>query len=50
MSMYVEENDKQNLIIEIENEEKKSKTFYKLKLLDLNQPYKKTAKIEFDKI
>ena len=48
MSMYVEENDKQNLIIEIENEEKKSKTFYKLKLLDLNQPYKKTAKIEFD--
>lgn len=48
MSMYVEENDKQNLIIEIENEEKKSKTFYKLKLLDLNQQHKKTAKIEFD--
>lgn len=48
MSLYVEENDKQSLIIEIENEDKKSKTFYKLKLLDLNQPTKKTAKIEFD--
>jgi len=48
MSLYVEENDKQSLIIEIENEDKKSKTFYKLKLLDLNQPIKKTAKIEFD--
>ena len=48
MSLYVEENDKQSLIIEIENEDKKSKTFYKLKLLDLNQPSKKTAKIEFD--
>ena len=48
MSLYVEENDKQSLIIEIENEDKKSKTFYKLKLLDLNQTSKKTAKIEFD--
>ena len=48
MSLYVEENDKQSLIIEIENEDKKSKTFYKLKLLDLNQPTKKAAKIEFD--
>ncbi len=48
MSLYVEENDKQSLIIEIENEDKKSKTFYKLKLLDLNQQQKKTAKIEFD--
>jgi len=48
MCLYVEENDKQSLIIEIENEEKKSKTFYKLKLLDLNQQTKKTAKIEFD--
>ena len=48
MSLYVEENDKQSLIIEIENEDKKSKTFYKLKLLDLNQQMKKTAKIEFD--
>lgn len=48
ISLYVGENDKQSLIIEIENDEKKSKTFYKLKLLDLNQPTKKTAKIEFD--
>lgn len=48
MSMYVDENDRQNLIIEIANDEKKSKTFYKLKLLDMNQPEKKTAKIEFD--
>ena len=48
MSLYVEENDKQSLIIEIENEDKKSKTYYKLKLLDLNQTSKKTAKIEFD--
>lgn len=48
MCMYVEENDKQSLIIEIENEDKKSKTFYKLKLLDLNQQTKKTAKIPFD--
>jgi len=48
MSLYVEENDKQSLIIEIENEDKKSKTFYKLKLLDLNQKSKKTSKIEFD--
>lgn len=48
MSLYVEENDKQSLIIEIENEDKKSKTFYKLKLLDLNQQNKKTTKIEFD--
>lgn len=48
MALYVEESDKQSLIIEIENEDKKSKTFYKLKLFDLNQPIKKTAKIEFD--
>src|SRR3990167_3024780 len=48
MSLYVEENDKQSLIIEIENEEKKSKTIYRLKLLDLNQQGKKTAKIDFD--
>lgn len=48
MSFYVEENDRQNLIIEIENKEKKCKTFYKLKLMDLDQPPKKTAKIEFD--
>jgi|LauGreDrversion4_2_1035121.scaffolds.fasta_scaffold44619_3 proliferating cell nuclear antigen len=48
MSMYVEENDRQNLIIEIENQEKKSKTFYKLKLMDLDQQPKKTAKIEYD--
>lgn len=48
MSLYVEENDKQSLIIEIENEEKKSKTFYKLKLLDLNQHLKKTTLVEFD--
>ena len=48
MALYVEENDKQSLIIEIENEDKKSKTFYKLKLLDLNQQSKKTTMIEFD--
>ncbi len=48
MSLYVEENDRQNLIIEIENQEKKSKTFYKLKLMDLDQQPKKTAKIEYD--
>jgi proliferating cell nuclear antigen len=48
MSFYVEENDRQNLIIEIENQDKKSKTFYKLKLMDLDQIQKKTAKIEFD--
>ena len=48
MALYVEESDKQSLIIEIENEDKKSKTFYKLKLFDLNQQIKKTAKIEFD--
>ena len=48
MALYVEESDKQSLIIEIENEDKKSKTFYKLKLFDLNQQSKKTAKIEFD--
>ncbi len=48
MSLYVEENDRQNLIIEIENQEKKCKTFYKLKLMDLDQSPKKTAKIEFD--
>lgn len=48
MAMYVEENDKQRLIIEIENEDKKSKTFYKLKLLDLPQQNKKSTKIEFD--
>lgn len=48
MALYVEENDKQSLIIEIENDDKKSKTFNKLKLLDLNQQSKKTSKIEFD--
>ena len=48
MSFYVEENDRQNLIIEIENQEKKKKDYYKLKLMDLDQVQKKTAKIEFD--
>jgi proliferating cell nuclear antigen PCNA len=48
LSMYVEENDKQNLIMEIENQDKKSKTFYKLKLMDLDHQPKKSAKVEFD--
>jgi len=48
LSIYVEENDKQNLIMEIENEEKKSKTFYKLKLMDLDHQYKKPNTVEFD--
>jgi proliferating cell nuclear antigen PCNA len=48
LTMYVEESDRQNLIMEIENQDKKSKTFYKLKLMDLDQPQKKTAKIDFD--
>jgi proliferating cell nuclear antigen len=48
LSMYVEENDKQNLIMEIENQDKKSKTFYKLKLMDLDHQPKKSSKVEFD--
>jgi proliferating cell nuclear antigen len=48
LSMYVEENDKQNLIMEILNQDKKSRTYYKLKLMDLDQPQKKTSKIDFD--
>ena len=48
LSMYVEENDKQNLIMEIENQDKKSKTFYKLKLMDLDHQPKKSTKVEFD--
>jgi len=48
LSMYVEENDKQNLIMEIENQDKKSKTFYKLKLMDLDHQPKKKTKVEFD--
>jgi len=46
--MYVEENDRAHLIMEIENQDKKSKTFYKLKLMDLDQQQKKTSKIDFD--
>ena len=46
ISLYVEENDKQCLIIETENG--KFKTFYKLKLLDLNKQNKKPLRIEFD--
>jgi len=34
--------------MEIENQDKKSKTFYKLKLMDLDQQQKKTSKIDFD--
>jgi proliferating cell nuclear antigen len=48
LSMYVEENDRAHLIMEIENQDKKSKTFYKLKLMDLDQQQKKTSKIDFD--
>jgi len=48
MSFYVEENNRQNLVIEIDNQDKKCKTVDYLKLLDLNQLQKKTAKIEFD--
>jgi proliferating cell nuclear antigen len=48
LSMYVEENDKQNLVMEIENQDKKSKTFYRLKLMDLDYQSKKPAKVEFD--
>jgi proliferating cell nuclear antigen len=48
LSMYVEENDKQNLIMEIENQDKKSKTFYKLKLMDLDHQPKKSKMQEFD--
>jgi proliferating cell nuclear antigen PCNA len=48
LSMYVEENDKQNLIMEIENQDRKSKTFYKLKLMDLDHQPKKSQKVDFD--
>jgi proliferating cell nuclear antigen PCNA len=48
LTMYVEENDRQNLIMEIENHDKKSKTFYKLKLMDLDQSQHKSAKVDFD--
>lgn len=48
LSMYVEENDRQNLIMEIENQDKKSKTIYKLKLMDLDQQLKKNIKLDYD--
>lgn len=48
MSLYVLESDKQNLVIEIENQEKNSKTFNKLHLYDLNYTSKKPQNIEFD--
>ena len=49
--MYIEENDRQNLIMEIENQNKKVKHFYKLKLMDLEPIHKKPSKVdtvEFD--
>ena len=48
LSMYVEENDKQNLIMEIENTIKKVKHYYKLKLMDLEPTQKKPSKVDFD--
>lgn len=48
LSMYVEEMDKQNLIMEIDNNDKKCKSYYKLKLMDLDQKYKKQTSTDFD--
>jgi proliferating cell nuclear antigen len=48
LSMYIEENDRQNLIMEIENQNKKVKHFYKLKLMDLEPIHKKPSKVDFD--
>ncbi|AYV78974.1 MAG: proliferating cell nuclear antigen, partial [Edafosvirus sp.] len=39
LTMYIEDDDKQHLVMKIENQEKKSKTDYLLKLMDLdNEP------------
>jgi proliferating cell nuclear antigen PCNA len=46
--MYVEENDKQNLIMEIDNQNKKVKHWYKLKLMDLEPSQKKPSQVDFD--
>lgn len=48
LTLYVEENDKQKLKILVENNDKRIKTEYGLKLMDLDQQYKKTTKIDFD--
>jgi proliferating cell nuclear antigen PCNA len=48
LTMYVEENDKQNLIMEIDNQNKKVKHWYKLKLMDLEPSQKKPSQVDFD--
>lgn len=48
LTMYINEADKQNLVIELENDNEDIHSCYKIKLLDLNHKYKKKKKTDFD--
>jgi proliferating cell nuclear antigen len=48
LTMYVEDSDKQNLVMKIDSPNKKVNHHYKLKLMDLEPTQKKSSKVDFD--
>jgi proliferating cell nuclear antigen len=50
LSMYIDEEDKQNIVLKVDNDEKNYKTIYRLKLMDINKTSYKIPQTPFESV